>query len=452
MNDAAINIVSPDGLPMPRRHWALAGLWIGTAMSVMDASIMNIALPTISRDLAVSSATVTWVVTAYQVAIVMALLPIAALGERLGYHRIYLSGMVLFIIVSLGCAFAQGLEWLASLRFLQGLGAAMMMGVNGAQMRYVWPRALLGRGIGYNAVVVSSAAAAGPPLAGFLLSLADWPWLFLVNIPTGLLSLFLVTRFGPKTPPVTQSFDWLSALLNVLMFGGLFLAASEVVHGGLSSWGIGCASVGGTAGIFLISRSRRNDRPMIPFDLIKIKPMRLAYCASICAFAAQMCMLVSLPFLLEEQLAIDVGTVGLVLLPLPISLALTSPVAGRLSDRHWAGLMSAIGLCLAAIVMGTLAMLSATAPPAFIFAIGVGLCGVGYGLFQAPNNNVMLRTAPIERAGGAAGLQATCRQFGQTLGAMIAALALRYAELGASSALLIAAGLAFIAAAFARAR
>lgn len=441
-----------DGLPAPRRHWGAAGLWIGMIMSVIDSSIVNIALPTISRDLAITSATATWVVTAYQVAIVMTLLPVAALGERLGYHRVYLAGLGLFIAMSVCCANAPGLEALAAFRFVQGLGAAAMMGVNGAQLRFVWPRALLGRGIAYNAVVVSCTAAAGPGLAGFLLTLADWPWLFLVNIPFGLVSLVLILAYGPRSPSVTTLFDWRAALLSAAMFCAFFLAASEMVHGGPSLWFAGCLAVGVTTGIWLVARTRSSSRPMIPFDLIRIPRMQKAYGASICAFAAQMCMLISLPFLLEGKLHLDVATVGLLLLALPITIALTSPFAGRLADRSWAGLMSAAGLCLNAAALVLLAVLIRNQAPLALLMLPLAICGLGFGLFQSPNNNVMLRTGPMDRAGAAAGMQATCRLIGQTAGALLAALAFRFPQLGSFIALYFAAGLAFAAAAFARAR
>ncbi|HTM78410.1 MAG TPA: MFS transporter, partial [Devosia sp.] len=145
----------PGGLHPPRRHWALAGLWLGMAMSVLDGSIANIALPSIGHSLGIPPAKTTWVVTAYQIAVVMALLPVAALGERIGYNRVYQAGMALFALMSLGCAAAPNLEILGICRFLQGVGAAAMMGVNGAQMRVTWPPDSLARGIGYNALVVS---------------------------------------------------------------------------------------------------------------------------------------------------------------------------------------------------------------------------------------------------------------------------------------------------------
>lgn len=442
----------PDGLAAPRRHWALAGLWCGMALSVLDGVMANIALPSIARDLNITPSAATWVVTTYQIAIVMTLLPLAMLGERLGYQRVYLGGLVLFVLMSIGCGTATSLEMLATTRFGQGLGAAAMMSVNGAQMRFTWPKALLARGIAYNAVVVAGTAAAGPALAAFILSVGPWQWLFLVNVPTGLAALLLVIRFGPHTPSATKLFDWGSALLNAVMFGALFLLASDVVHGHVSARLVPMALVGAGAGVWLIRRVRGNPRPLIPLDLIRMPRLRLAYGASVCAFAAQMCLLVSLPFLLEVRLGLPVAAIGLVFLPLPLGVALISPLAGRLAERSWAGLMSAAGLTLCALMLGLMALLFPFAPAPTLIAAAMALCGLGYGLFQAPNNNVMLRAGPIDRAGSAAGMQAQCRLIGQTAGALIAALSLRFGGPDSTHALYIGAALALCAAACARAR
>jgi len=442
----------PDGLDTPRRHWALAGLWWGMAMSALDSAITNIALPSIARDLAVTPAQATWVVTAYQIAIIMTLLPLATLGERLGYLRVYLGGLVLFVLMSLGCALSPNLEVLASFRFAQGIGAAAMMSVNGALMRYTWPAALFSRGIGYNAVVVTCTTAAGPALAGLILSIGPWPWLFLVNVPTGLAALALVIVFGPRILPVTKTFDWGSALLSATMFGALFLTASDVVQDALSAGGVLTALLGVAAGIWLIQRAWGKARPFIPLDLIRIPRVRLAYGASMCGFAAQMCLLVSLPFQLENRMGLPVAAVGLIFLPMPIALAIMSPVAGRLADKIWAGIMSAAGLSLLGTVLALMAVSLRFSPPPALIAAAMALCGVGFGLFQVPNNNVMLRTGPLDRAGAAAGMQAQCRLIGQTGGALVAALSLRVGGLGPEGALYIAAGLALCAAAFARAR
>jgi MFS transporter, DHA2 family, multidrug resistance protein len=421
-------------------------------MSVMDASMMNVALPTISRDLAISSAASTWVVTAYQIGIVMFLLPMSALGERFGYHRVYLAGLSVFVLLSLGCALAGSLEMLAILRFVQGLGAAALMAVTSAQMRFIWPRELLGRGIGYNAVVNSCATAAGAPVAGLLLSHAAWPSLFLLNIPIGLISLVLIGRFGPRTPSATPLFDTVGAILNAVLFCALFLGASQVIHGDTSLWLLGYLLAGLLCGVLLFARAKTTPRPMIPFDLMRLRGMRSAYAASVCAFASLMCLLVALPFMLEDYLHLPVATVGLLFVPLTILIAASSPIAGRMSNKSWAGVMSALGLCLNGASIAVVAWLMPARPPLVVVAAGLALCGIGFGLFQSPNNHVMIRSAPIERAGAAAGMLATCRLVGQTAGALIATLALRLPQFGPQVGLYFAAGLATLAAGFALTR
>jgi DHA2 family multidrug resistance protein-like MFS transporter len=418
------------------------------AVSVLDSSITNIALPAIARDFAVAPGLTIWVVTAYQIAIVMSLLPVAALGERLGYLRVYTGGLVVFVALSLACSRAWNLPVLAAFRFLQGLGAAAMMGVNGAVLRHIWPRHLLGRGIGYNAMVIAVTAAAGPVLAGQILAIADWPWLFLINLPVGGVALFLLMRFGPRTPPETTRFDWADALLSAAMLAGLFFAASDLAHG-VWSWRpalAGCLGV--IIGVITIGRMRVRPRPLIPFDLFRLAPLRWAYAGSICAFAAQMSLLVALPFLLVHTRDLSPAHIGLLVLPLPIGLGVTSPLGGRFADRAWAGRMSAGGLVLLAAALAAIASGFAVLP-LWLLALCMGLAGAGFGLFQAPNNNVMLRTGPIDRAGAAAGMLAQCRLVGQTLGALVAALGLHLFGARSGVAIDVAAVLALLAAAFA---
>lgn len=443
---AAADVAVPDGLAPPRRHWALAGLWIAMAMTVIDGSVVNIALPAMAGALSIRADSAVWIVTAYQIALVMLLLPMAALGERLGYRRVYMGGLSLFVLASFACALARSLELLAALRFLQGMGAAAVMSVNGALMRFTWPRALLGRGLGYNAMVVAGAAAAGPALGGLVLAVADWPWLFFLNVPLGAVALILLVTHAPRTAPETRSFDGIGAVLSAVMFGTAFLAISDGAHGHWSPWLALTVPACLLSANRLMRRSRARPRPMLPLDLIAIARLRMAYGASVCAFAAQMSLLVMLPFLLEAGYGVPVATVALVVLPWPLGLICISPLAGRAADRPWAGRMSAGGLILFAAMLALTAMLVAQQLPIGMVAAAMALSGVGFGLFQAPNNNVMLRTGPVGRAGAAAGMLALCRLIGQTVGALIAAVALRLSDGGSTAALFFACLLALVAA------
>lgn len=224
-----------DGLPVPRRHVATAAILAAIALVVIDGAIANLALPTVSRALEVSPAASVWVVTGYQLSLVMFLLPCAALGESLGYRRVYTAGIVLFTLASALCALAPSLPWLIVARFLQGLGGSAIMSLGAALIRFTHPRARVGRAIGWNAFAVASASAAGPSVGATILSIASWHWLFAVNIPIGL--IVLIASVGlPTTPGSRRAVDGVSVALNAAAFGclvvGVDLCASDPVLGG----------------------------------------------------------------------------------------------------------------------------------------------------------------------------------------------------------------------------
>src|SRR6202000_2406707 len=208
-----------DGLPQPQRNWAIFTIALGLVMAVIDGSIANVALPTIAGSLNASPAFSIWIVNGYQLAITISLLPLASLGEIIGYRRVYLAGLLLFTLASLFCALAHTLPLLTIARILQGFGAAGILSVNTALVRYIYPRALLGRGIAFNALVVAVSAAVGPTVASAILAVGPWPYLFAINVPLGVVTLALGMRDLPHTLPAPHSFDWQSAGLSAITFG-----------------------------------------------------------------------------------------------------------------------------------------------------------------------------------------------------------------------------------------
>ncbi len=161
-----------DGLPWKQRRWAILAIAMAVAMSSLDGSIANVALPTMAADLKVTPAQIVWVVNAVQIAMVATLLPLAALGEIVGHQRIYYGGLILFGLGAIGCAFAHSFEMLVAARLIQGLGSSGMMSVNSALIRFIWPKRILGRGVGVNAMVVSTGITLGPTVASIILSVA----------------------------------------------------------------------------------------------------------------------------------------------------------------------------------------------------------------------------------------------------------------------------------------
>ncbi len=420
-------MVHPDGLPTPRRYWSMAAIAVGITMSVLDSSVANIALPTLARVFHATPATSIWVVNAYQLAVVVALLPCASLGERVGYRRVYLVGLALFTAGSLACALSHSLMGLVLSRVAQGFGSAGVLSVNGALVRFTYPQASLGRGVGLNALVVSLAAALGPTVASTILAVGSWEWLFAVNVPIGLVSLVLAWRALPQSDLSTRRFDWTSAFLNALTFGLFFIGIDTISHGqgGSLSAGVELAVAVATAAI-LFRREVSATAPLIPLDLMRIPVFALSVVASVCSFCAYMLAFLALPFYFETVLHRDQVHTGLLMTPWPVALGLTAPLAGRLSDRVPAPVLGSVGLVILSVGLALIATMPVQASDVEI-SWRLVVCGVGFGLFQAPNNRVMLSSAPRARAGAAGGMLATARLTGLTLGASLAAFVFRLA-------------------------
>jgi DHA2 family multidrug resistance protein-like MFS transporter len=435
-----------DGLPVPQRYWAILTIALGLVLAVMDGAIANIALPTIARDLDASPAFSIWIVNGYQLAITIALLPLASLGEIVGYRRVYLAGLLLFTLASLACTLSHDLLSLTVSRIVQGFGAAGIMSVNTALVRFIYPRAQLGRGIGLNAMVVAISAAVGPTVAAGILAVATWPYLFAVNLPIGLAALALGLRFLPHAPRADHMFDWQSAALSAVTFGCGIAAIDSLGHGEAL---LACIAEFGTAvgaGVLLVYRQTHMASPLLPVDLLRIPVFALSIATSIASFCAQMLAGVAIPFYLQSRYGYSAVEMGLLITPWPITVAFAAPLAGRLVERYPAGLLGGIGLLLLAAGLGSLTALPAN-PSHFDVAWRMALSGLGFGLFQTPNNRTMIAAAPRERSGGASGMLGTARLLGQTTGAALVALFLgRYPAEGTQVALLVAVGFALFGA------
>jgi DHA2 family multidrug resistance protein-like MFS transporter len=433
----------PDGLPTPRRYFAVAAIWLAMAVTVLDGAIANIALPTIARDLHTSAGASIWVVNAYQLAIVACLLPLAALSERLGYRRVYLCGVAVFTLGSLACALSTTLGALTAARVLQGLGAAGIMSINTALVRFTYPTRLLGRGIGMNAVVIAIAAAAGPTIAAAILAVADWRWLFVVNLPIGALAICVGALALPAGKGADRPFDAVAALLNVVTFSLLILGVETAARGQAAIGGAEIA-VAVAAGAALLRRELHRPFPLLPIDLLRIPLFRLSIATSLVAFSAQMLALVALPFHLQTVLGRDVVMVGLLMTPWPIALALMAPLAGRLADRLPVGRLAGGGLGLFAVGLLLVSLLGKDSGDLDI-AWRMAVCGAGFGLFQSPNNRAIVGASPRHRSGAAGGMLAMARVLGQTTGAVGMAVLFHLASSPTRTAMVTAAAIALLA-------
>jgi len=432
----------PDGLPLPRRYWAIATIVLAISMSVLDSSIANVALPSIARDFHASNAASIWVINAYQIAILATLLPLASLGEIVGYRRISQAGLLVFTLASLACAFAPSLPTLSAARVVQGLGAAGIMSVNAALVRFTYPQRLLGRAIGINAFAVAVSAAIGPTIAAAVLAIAHWRWLFGINGPIGLVTFIIALRALPATPTSPRRRNYVGVLLNVATFAFLIGGVQTLAHESKQALAALQLAAAGVFGFALVRHEINRPAPIIPFDLLKIRMFSLSVATSIASFVAQMAGLVALPFEIQQRIGRSAVETGLLMTPWPVAVAIAAPIAGRLADRYPAGILGGLGLLLLAAGLAALALFPVGGSAAdFIWRMA--LCGLGFGFFQSPNNRTLLLSAPRSRSGAAGGMLATARLLGQSLGAAAVAILFRvYPDTGSNVVLWVAAAVA----------
>lgn len=407
------------GLPMPRRFGAIAAISCGTALIVIDGAIATVALPTISRDLRVDASAAVTVVTVYQLVLVMMLLPFSALGERIGLRRLYQIGLAVFTVATALCFFAKSLPFLLIVRAIQAGGAAAALSVSSALIRQIYPSRHLGRGLGFNSVIVSSSAALAPAVGGLVLALGPWPWVFASAVPFAILSLAL-GRTLPDLPGRDQPYDVLGALLCAAMFGLVIGGLESGVHGDSPVVSAFIVLAGAIVGVIFVRRELKEAQPILPVDLLMRPVLGLSVLGAFTAFTASMTLLVSLPFRLQTGFGFTPAEVGAVIVPWPLTTMIVAPTAGILSDRYPAGVLGGIGMTLS--IAGLIAMAFLPVHPGwFDVAWRMSLTGAGFGLYLAPNARLIVGSAPTHRAAAAGGLTSTTRLVGQTTGATLAA-------------------------------
>lgn len=410
-----------DTTPTAARGLAIATIVLGTMISTLANSIVSIALPTMAVELGASPASSIWIVNAYQLAVTVSLLPLASLGDIRGYRVVYLWGMAVFTAASLGCGLADQLPVLVVFRVAQAVGAAGLMSVNSALIRFVYPPERLGAGMSIMTLTVAVCSASGPSVAAAILSVASWHWLFLMNVPIGVAGLALAWHAAPRNPPAGHRFDKVSAVLNALTFGLLLIGFNELGQGA-SPWLIlGALAGGAVAGVAFVRRQQGLTAPMLPVDLFRLPAFALSVATSVSTYAAQTIAQIALPFYFQVAGGLPQGVVGLMMTPWPAVIMIVAPVSGRLSDKYPAGLLCGVGL----MVLTTGLMLMFSVPPDASLgqvAWRMAWCGIGFGFFQSPNVRAIVGAAPRNRSGVASGMMSTARLTGQTIGGVVVAM------------------------------
>jgi len=418
-----------DGLPAGRRGWAMLTYCIGLSMSVLDGNIANTALPSIATQLNSNPAASIWVVNAFLLAVAICVVPLSSVVDIIGYKRVYQTGLGLFTLASVGCSLPHSLNTLILARVFQGVGAACIWSTSAAILRYTYPRAILGRGIGLGGMVVFTSAAAGPSIASAILAVASWHWLFAINIPFGLVSLSMSQKFLAPAVGTRHKFDVWSALLSAAAVTLLVRGIDGI--GNLDTISFNTIAVVATElagaailGVMMVRRQMGLDIPMLAVDLFKRPIFALSVSASLCTFVGQGLAIVVLPFLFIDGLGFSQVMAGILLTPFPLAGGVMSHISGRLADRYPIRVLGTVGMA----AMGAGLVLLATLPPhptkmQIIWRAALGGCGFGF--FGAPNNRAMVASAPRERSGGAGGISTMSRLLGQSIGVSVVAVIFR---------------------------
>jgi DHA2 family multidrug resistance protein-like MFS transporter len=430
-----------DGLPGVQRRRVLAALVLATLIMMLDTTMVSVALPSMARALDVDAASSIRVAQAASLASAMSMVAFAALGDMIGFKRLFTAGLAVFTLASLGSALSPSLPWLLAWRTVQGFGAAAAMSIAPALYRTAFPHRLLGSVMGVNALVVAASTACGPPIGGLLLSVVSWPWLFVFNLPFGVAALWLA-RALPAHAGRGGRFDAAGAGWSALAMGAAIVALDQHLHQGRATR-LAAAAPALAALAMFIARQRRASAPLLPPGLFAAPRFTVAAVVSFCAFVGQGIAFVAIPFLLQQTYGYSPLQSALLFAPWPLAIVFAAPLAGRLADKYSSPMLSTAGLAILSVGLALMA------------AIGQGIlwqafvCGVGFGLFQTPNNREMLGTVAREHLGAASGVLALARTFGQTVGMALAALAL--AAAGGASGIRLALGGAAGAAALAAA-
>ncbi len=400
-----------------RKWYVMAAVSMGTLLSTIDISIVNVALPTLVRDLETDFATVQWVVLAYLLMQATLLLSFGRLGDMIGKKTIYTSGFVVFTIGSVLCGFAPTVYWLIGFRAVQAIGAAMILALSLAIITEAFPPAERGKALGVTGTMVSIGIVVGPTLGGIIIDALTWNWIFFVNIPVGILGTWMAHRNLPNFRPIgNQSFDYLGGLTLFLSVLSLLLALTLGQGLGFASRVILALFFSSVVMLVLfIAIELRVDHPMIDLRLFSNRLFSINLVTGLTTFIAIAGSVLLNPFYLELALGYDTRQVGFMLAIVPVALGVVAPLSGMLSDRLGTRPISIAGLVVLVFGYGALSTLdSSTSTLGFILRyIPIG---IGMGMFQSPNNSAIMGTAPRDRLGVASGLLSITRTMGQTVG------------------------------------
>lgn len=404
-----------------RMKWyVMAAVAMGVFLATIDGSIVNIALPTLVRDLQQPLAVVEWVVLAYLLTVTTLMISMGRLADMIGKKPLYVAGFVIFTAGSALCGLSSSVGMLVGFRIIQAVGAAMMMALGTAIVTEAFPVNERGKALGISGLMVSIGVIAGPTIGGIILEHLSWHWLFFVNIPVSLVGIPMVLRFVPAVRPRgKQRFDYWGALLLLVSLFSLLMALSLG-----QEKGYGSPVILGLFGLFLVALAlflkveQKAAEPMIDLNLFRSGWFSINLVTGFMTFVASAGTVLLLPFFLQDILALSPRAAGLLMAINPIAIGVMAPISGALSDRIGSRKLTTLGLLV--LALGYWSVSGITQHSSLLeFALRALPIGIGMGIFQSPNNSAVMGAAPRERLGVVSGMLSISRTLGQMVGISI---------------------------------
>jgi EmrB/QacA subfamily drug resistance transporter len=402
------------------RYIILPLVLAGILMAVVDGSVVSIALPTITEYFGVNLAQSQMIMTSYLVTLTSLLMIFGKVAEYVGQARLFLLGVALFTFSSLACGLSTSLNLLVLCRIFQAAGAAMMFSISSAIIFQSFPRGEQGRAMGYIGATVAVGSILGPTLGGFMVDLAGWKYIFLINVPIGIIQLLLSIRYMRIEDIRSSSInlDWIGAVTFIVFIMSLMallgqLSASFAYYPAVLALTLVFL---GSLAAFVINESR-NKSPLLDLSIFRYRMFVLPCISMILFFVANLMISILGPFYFEGVMGYTPSQVGLIYLIIPAIMVIGSPLTGWIYDKHQFRFMAALGMLIMAISMMLLGYLAASIgrDPRLLLLTFVFM-GIGGVLFQSPNNTEIMRALPREKINIASSFTATIRNLGMALG------------------------------------
>ena len=388
-----------------------------TFMATLDGSIVNVALPVMAQKLLVSMASIEWVVTSYLIVIVGTILIFGRLADIKGKTTIFKLGIIIFTIGSLTCGISNSLIILVFSRGLQAIGAAGTMSTSHGIITHVFPSNERGRALGLNGTFVALGSMIGPPIGGIIVSIFSWQYIFLVNVPIGILALILAMKTLPKSSNnENEKLDIKGAVLfgstMLLLFGALTFG-KEI---GFSNKIIIVSLISSLVLFILFIKVEKGMRqPLLKLEIFNNSLFSLSVFCAFISFVAISCSNIILPFYLQYVMKMTPSSAGVIMMVSPIILAVAAPISGYMSDRVGSEVLTFIGLLGTSLGLFLISTLTEYSYLGFLIAF-IAIMTIGNGMFQSPNNSLVMSTVDKDKLGIAGSINALVRNLGMVFG------------------------------------